>query len=83
MRRGDDLLAVGPQLLVQLLAGARADDLDRDRRVSGSLPESRIICFARSRMRHRLAHVEHEDPAAPADRAGLDDELRASGIVMK
>ena len=24
---------------------------------------------------HRLAHVEHEDVAAPADRAGLDDQL--------
>ena len=32
---------------------------------------------------HRLAHVEHEDLAAAADRAGLEDERHASGIVMK
>ena len=32
---------------------------------------------------HRLAHVEHEDLAAAADRAGLDHSCTASGIVMK
>ena len=31
----------------------------------------------------RLAHVEHQRLAGPADRGGLDDELQASSMVMK
>ena len=37
-------------------------------------PERRIMLRARSTIAHRLAHVEHEDLAAAADRARLDDQ---------
>ena len=41
---------------------------------SGSLPESRIMFSREVEDLHRLAHVEHEDLAAAADRAGLDHQ---------
>jgi hypothetical protein len=59
---------------VQLLAGADADELDRD--VALRLPAREPDHVVREvHDLHRLAHVEHEDVAALADRPGLDDEL--------
>src|SRR5207253_8034117 len=75
MRRRPDGLALAEQLLVQLLPRARADE--RDRHLA-----TRLLARERDHVPrevddpHRLAHVEHEDLAAPADRARLDDELR-------
>jgi hypothetical protein len=46
MRRGERLLRVGERLLVQLLAGAQAGELDAD--IGSANPERRIIWRARS-----------------------------------
>ena len=73
MRCGADLLAVGPQLLVQLLARADADERDRDVRL-GILAREADHVDRQVEDLHRLAHVEHVDLAAAADRAGLHDE---------
>ena len=59
-----DVSPVLEQLLVELLARADADDLDRDVATRAPCPESRIMSRARSMISHRLAHVEHEDLAA-------------------
>ena len=76
VRGRSGLLAVGPQLLVQLLTRAGADELDRD------VPARLLAGEANHVVRevedlHRLAHVEHEDVTRLADRAGLDDQLRS------
>ena len=78
-----DGLVVAPQLLVQLLARPHADDPIERRSARhlvagsrGSLPESRIMLRARSRICHRLAHVEHED--LRRDRRSRPPERRAT-----
>src|SRR6266550_2338716 len=68
-------LALAEELLVELLAGARADELDRDL-APGLLAREPDHVAREVEDPHRLAHVENEDLAATADRAGLDDELR-------
>ena len=68
-----DLLAVGPELLVQLLARADADERDRDVRLRILAREADHVDGQVEDL-HRLAHVEHVDLAAAADRAGLHDE---------
>src|SRR5204863_7445752 len=71
-RLADDLVA-GPQLLVDLLAGKRARELDRD--VALGLEPGELDHVPREvEDAHRLAHVQDEDLAAAADRARLDDE---------
>ena len=59
--------------------GPRADELDRDVAPGLLAREPDHRSRARSMILHRLAHVEHVDLAAPADRAGLDDELHRLG----
>ena len=73
MRGLADGLVLAPELLVQLLAGAHADELDRDLAV-GLLAREPDHAPREVEDLHRLAHVEDEDLAAAADRAGLDDE---------
>ncbi len=73
-----DRLAVRPQLLVELLAGPRADELDAN--VALGLLARQLDHVAREiDDAHRLAHVEHEDLAAAADRARLDDQRHGLG----
>ncbi len=78
MARGGHGLVLRPQLLVELLPGPRSHELDFDVR-------HRLLAGeADHRVReihdlHRLAHVEHVDLAAAADRAGLDDQLDRLG----
>ena len=67
-----------PELLVQLLARPRADELDRDVR-PGLLAREADHRVGEVGDLHRLAHVEHVDLAAAADRAGLDDQLDGLG----
>ncbi len=68
-----DRLAVRPELLVELLARPRADELDAD--VALGLLARQLDHVAREiDDAHGLAHVEHEHLAAAADRAGLDDQ---------
>ena len=75
-------LALAPQLLVQLLAGAGADELHRNvvrpgLRIRG---KTRLLAGEADHVAreikdpHRLAHVEHEDLTATADRARLHNE---------
>ena len=73
VRRRVDGLALVPELLVQLLAGPGADELDLRRRLLAG--EADHVLGEVDDL-HRLAHVEHVDLAAAADRAGLDDERR-------
>src|SRR5205814_7012148 len=72
MRGREDLLAFAPELLVQLLAGAGADEVDAD-----------LACLLARKADHllrevddldRLTHVEDEHMSLAADRACLDDE---------
>ncbi len=75
VRRRRDLLVRPPELLVQLLARPHADELDRD--VALGLPAREPDHVARQvEDPDRVAHVEDEDLAAAADRAGLHDERR-------
>ena len=63
--------------------GAGADELDRDLDARAPCRRGGSSFSARSSDLHGLAHVEHVDLAAPADRAGLTTSCTASGIVMK
>ena len=73
---GADRLVVGPELLVQRLAGAGADERDRDvgRSEPGSLPERRIMFSARSRIFTGSPMSRTKISPAVADRARLHDE---------
>ena len=71
-------LAGADELLVELLARRRPDELDRD--VGPRLlPREPDHLLREVDDPHRLAHVEHVDLTAAADRAGLDDELHRLG----
>ena len=77
-RRVDGLPGV-PELLVELLARARADELDLD----VGLPGEADHVLGQLDDLHGLAHVEDVDLAAPADRPAWTTSDAASGIVMK
>ena len=84
VRRRRDGLAVGEELLVQLLARAAARSRGSRCRGPGTKPASEIMRRARSSIRTGRAHVEVEDLAAlaPSPRPGGRGST-ASGIVMK
>ena len=76
--RGNRPLAGAEQLLAQLLARPRADDLDRDL-ASGSCPESRIMLRARS-MIFTCSPISSTNVSPPrAMLAGADHELDRLG----
>ena len=80
--RGDRPLARAEQLLAQLLAGPRADDLDRYL-VRGSWPDSRIMLRARS-MIFTCSPISSTKVSPPrAMFAARITSCTASGIVMK
>src|SRR5581483_4615919 len=68
-----DRLALAPELLVQLLPGPDADELDRDVAV-GLLAGEADHLPRELEDRDRLAHVEDEHLPGAADRARLDDQ---------
>src|SRR5581483_3288809 len=73
VRRRGDGLSLAPQLLVQLLPGANADELDRDVAVRLLAGEADHLS-GELEDRDRLAHVEDEHLAGAPDRAGLHDQ---------
>ncbi len=78
-RRRLQLLARGEELLVQLLAGPRLGELDRDVRLGLVAGEPDHVVGEVDDL-HRLAHVEDEDLAlAGADVAGSDHQLHRLG----
>ena len=72
LRRADEL-AVVPELLVQLLAGAHADELDRDLLLRLLAREADHVTRKVEDL-HRFAHVEDVHAAAAADRSRLHDQ---------
>ena len=82
MRRRVDGLAVVPQLLVQLLARPRADELDRDVAL-GLLAREADHVPREVDDADRLAHVEDVDVARPPIAPAWTTSDEASGIVMK
>src|SRR5207237_3601053 len=75
--RRDDRVGCPPELLVELLAGSRADEVDAD--LGGVLTREADHLLGELDDLDRLAHVEDEDVALAADRAGLDHKRRRLG----
>src|SRR5690606_2258266 len=76
MGLAEGLVVFGEEDLVKLLAGPEADDFEFGQRPG---PELSGETGGKVYDPHRLAHVEDEHLAVPADRPGLEDELDRLG----